>query len=155
MINVRHCSVLTSALLLACILAIPGSGIAQDYCDNSNLMSATQQIFYCPLMGKTLPLSAAELGPLPNTKWKVASIVPKPQRAFRSISLSFQVDGNMIETTEEPDGKVVTATQRYRVLGSTMLLSKPGANTNVRFRIDGKTMLVDTGVYSVILERID
>jgi hypothetical protein len=59
----------------------------------------------------------------------------------------------MVETTEESDGKVVTSTQKYRVQGATMLLSKPGANTNVRFRIDGKTMLVDTGVYSIILEQ--
>jgi hypothetical protein len=59
----------------------------------------------------------------------------------------------MVETTEESDGKVVTSTQKYRVQGATMLLSKSGANTNVRFRIEGKTMLVDTGVYSIILEQ--
>ncbi len=35
---------------LALVFVSPGSSISQD-CDNSNLMSATQQIFYCPMMG--------------------------------------------------------------------------------------------------------
>jgi hypothetical protein len=114
---------------LALVLVYPGSSISQN-CDNSNLMSATQQIFYCPMMGSKPTVPAEQLGPFPNTKWKIT-------------------------TTEEPDGKVVTSTQKYRVQGATMLLSKPGANTNVRFRIDGKTMLVDTGVYSIILEQMN
>jgi hypothetical protein len=137
---------------LALVVASPGSSISQD-CDNSNLMTAVQQIFYCPMMGDTPKAAPAQLGPFPNTKWKITSIVPKPAKAFKSILLSFQSDGNVVETTEYPDGKIETSTHKYSVLGATMLISKPGNNTNMRYRIDGKTMLVDTGVYSIILEQ--
>lgn len=139
---------------LALVFVPPGSSLSQD-CDNSNLMTATQQIFYCPMMGGTSKPPASQLGPFPNTKWKITSIVPKPEKAFKSIIFSFQNDGTVVETTEEPDGKIITTTQKYQVQGATMLLSKPGANTNIRFRIDGKTMLVDTGVYSLILEQMN
>jgi hypothetical protein len=152
--NKKYVFLMAICFSLALVFVSSGSSISQD-CDNSNLMSATQQIFYCPMMGSKPTVPAEQLGPFPNTKWKITSIVPKLEKVFKSISFSFQSDGTMVETTEEPDGKVVTSTQKYRVLGATMLLSKPGANTNVRFRIDGKTMLVDTGVYSIILEQMN
>jgi len=147
-------SIVTFSFLLT-IIVIPVFGVAQDYCDGNNLMSATQQIFFCPMMGNRSTTPAATFGPFPNTKWRVTSIIPKPEKAFKSISFSFQSDGTVVETTEEVDGKVVTSTQKYRVQGTTMLLSKPGVNTNVRFGIDGDTMTVDTGLYSVVLEKIN
>lgn len=151
-----HISLMVAPMLLVLALLFPGFGITQDSCDDSNLMTATQQIFYCPMMGGSKPaVSTTQLGPFPNTKWKITSVVPKPEKAFKSITFSFQPDGTMVETTEEPDGKIVTSKQKYVVQGATMLLSKPGSNTNVRFRIDGNTMLVDTGVYSVILEKVN
>lgn len=149
-----HFSLLVIPTLLVLALFFPTLGIAQDSCDDSNLMTATQQIFYCPMMGSKPAAPTAQLGPFPNTKWKITSIVPKPEKPFKSITFSFQSDGTLVETTEQPDGKVITSTQKYVVQGATMLLTKPGANTNVRFRIDGNTMLVDTGVYSVILEKV-
>jgi hypothetical protein len=151
--NKKYVLLMTILFSLALVFMSSGSSISQD-CDNSNLMSASQQIFYCPMMGSKPTVAAEQLGPFPNTQWKITSIVPKLEKNFKSISFSFQSDGTMVEMTEEPDGKVVTSTQKYRVQGATMLLSKPGANTNVRFRIDGKTMLVDTGVYSIILEQM-
>jgi hypothetical protein len=153
--NKTYSFMIAAPLFLILIVVFPGAGLAQDSCDNSNLMSATQQIFYCPMMGGKTSVPAAQLGPFPNTKWKVTSIVPKPEKAFKTISFSFQPDGTVVETTEEPDGKIITSTQKYQVQGATMLLSKPGGNTNIRFRIDGNTMLVDTGVYSIILEKIN
>lgn len=146
--------VFTTVLFLSIIFITPSSGFSQD-CDNSNLMTATQQIFYCPMMGSKAAPPAAQLGPFPNTKWKIASIVPKPEKIFKSIIFSFQPDGNVVETTDYPDGKVETSTNKYTVVGSTLLISKPGNSTNARFRIDGNTMLVDTGVYSIIFEKVN
>jgi hypothetical protein len=146
--------VITTFLFLYIMFISPNSGISQD-CDNSNLMTATQQIFYCPMMGSKSAPPAAQLGPFPNTKWKIASIVPKPEKTFKSIIFSFQPDGNVVETTDYPDGKVETSTNKYTVVGSTLLISKPGNSTNARFRIDGNTMLVDTGVYSIIFEKVN
>jgi hypothetical protein len=146
--------VITTFLFLSIMFISPNSGISQD-CDNSNLMTATQQIFYCPMMGSKSTPPAAQLGPFPNTKWKITSVVPKPEKAFKSITLSFQPDGNVVETTDYPDGKVETSTNKYTVVGSTLLISKPGNSTNARFRIDGNTMLVDTGVYSIIFEKVN
>ena len=152
--NKKHVYLMAIFFFLALVAVSPGSGLTQD-CDNSNLMTAVQQIFYCPMMGDTPKVPPAQLGPFPNTKWKITSIVPKPTKAFKSVLLSFQSDGNVVETTEYPDGKTETSTNKYSVLGATLLISKPGNNTNMRYRIDGKTMLVDTGVYSIILEQMN
>ncbi|MCK7506095.1 MAG: hypothetical protein MZV70_19795 [Desulfobacterales bacterium] len=68
----------------------------------------------------------AQLGPFPNTKWKITSIVPKPEKPFKSITFSFQSDGTLVETTEQPDGKVITSTQKYVVSGCHHALDEAG-----------------------------
>ena len=97
--NKKYVFLMAILVSLTLVVVFPSSSISQD-CDNSNLMSATQQIFYCPMMGSKSTVAAEQLGPFPNTKWKITSIVPKPEKNFNSISFSFQSDGTMVETTE-------------------------------------------------------
>jgi hypothetical protein len=124
-----------------------------------NLMTADQEIYYGPMMGdtfdKTKPPREGTLGPFPNTKWQILSVVPKPKTPFNSMYLAFQPDGTLIMTTESPDGKISTSVHKYSVVGESMLLSKPGSSTNVRFRVDGNTMHVDTGRASIVLEKVN
>jgi hypothetical protein len=125
-----------------------------------NLMTADQEIYYGHMFGEDSTSSktrssSANLGPFPNTKWQVLSVVPKPNSQFTAMYLAFQPDGTLAITTETADGKASTTFQKYSVVGESMLLSKPGSTTNVRFRVDGGTMHVDTGRSSIVLEKIN
>jgi hypothetical protein len=125
-----------------------------------NLMTADQEIYYGHMFGEdSTPSksksSPANLGPFPNTKWQVLSVVPKPNTQFTAMYLAFQPDGTLAITTETADGKASTSFQKYSVIGESMLLSKQGSATNVRFRVDGGTMHVDTGKASIVLEKIN
>jgi hypothetical protein len=125
-----------------------------------NLMTADQEIYYGHMFGEDstpskTKSSPTDLGPFPNTKWQVLSVVPKPNTQFTAMYLAFQPDGSLAITTESADGKISTTFQKYSVVGESMLLSKPGNTTNVRFRVDGGTMHVDTGRASIVLERLN
>jgi hypothetical protein len=125
-----------------------------------NLMNADQELYYGTMIGdkfdepKQKP-PGSTLGPFPNTKWQILSVVPKPNTPFTAMYLAFQPDGTLAITTESADGKTSTSFQKYNVVGESMLLTKPGSSTNVRFRVDGNTMHVDTGRASIVLEKIN
>jgi glucose/arabinose dehydrogenase len=123
-------------------------------------MTADQEIYYGHMFGEDskpakTTSSKADLGSFPNTKWQVLSVVPKPNTQFTAMYLAFQPDGSLVITTESADGKINTTFQKYSVVGESLLLSKPGSSTNVRFRVDGGTMHVDTGRASIVLEKIN
>jgi hypothetical protein len=128
-------------------MATPGQG--------DNLMTADQEIYYGHMFGEDSKSPKTNLGSFPNTKWQILSVVPKPNTPFNTVYLTFQPDGTLAMTTESPDGKVSTSFQKYSVVGDSMLLSKPGSTTNVRFKVDGNTMHVDTSRFSIVLERIN
>jgi len=122
---------------------------------DENLMTADQEIYYGHMFGEDSKSSKTNLGPFPNTKWQILSVVPKPNTPFKTVYLTFQPDGTLAMTSESPDGKITTSFQKYSVVGDSMLLSKPGSTTNVRFKVDGSTMHVDTSRFSIVLERIN
>jgi hypothetical protein len=96
----------------------------------------------------------AELKPFAGTTWQVISINPKPKQEHKSIVAHFRTDGVVVTTKTDMDGKVVTTEERYRVVGSTLIINKPGYLENTRFKIDGKKLIIDYGNGSVVLQRI-
>jgi len=122
---------------------------------DDNLMTADQEIYYGHMMGLDSKSPKTNLGPFPNTKWQILSVVPKPNTPFKAVYMTFQPDGTLAMTSESPDGKISTSFQKYSVVGDSILFSKPGSATNVRFKVDGSTMHVDTGRSSIVLERIN
>jgi hypothetical protein len=100
--------------------------------------------------GKDLDLG--KLTPLSNTKWRVTSINPKPQKGYASMVLIFQPDGNLVQTTVYPDRSEKSETFRYYIIGSTLLINKPKCNVNARFKIEGGILAIDTVEAGMILE---
>ncbi len=56
----------------------------------------------------------------------------------------------MVESAELPNGTIYTDTHRYRVVGSTLVLTKDGNTTAALFTI-GNTLRLDVGHYILIL----
>ena len=95
-----------------------------------------------------------ELRPLAGTTWQVISIVPKPQKPHRSVVSHFRHDGAAVTTKTNMDGKVETITERYRIVGSTLILSTPDYVENAQFKIEGDKLFIDYGNGSVVMQRV-
>ncbi len=95
-----------------------------------------------------------DCGPLANTVWQVVSVTPKPKRPFASKVGKFNPDGTVSVTTVYEDGRTETHVERYRVVGHTLIINQDNYVLNWRFSIQGNQMYIDTGEYSVALQRI-
>jgi hypothetical protein len=95
-----------------------------------------------------------EVEPLANTTWEVVSTTPRPKKHYQSMIARFNQDGTVTTTTKFTNGKVETDTERYRVVGSTLVINKPNYVINSRYRIDGDKMYMDTGDHSIVLQRV-
>ena len=98
--------------------------------------------------------SEDELKPLVGTTWQVISINPKPEKEHKSIVAHFRPDGNVVITKTDMQGKVETSAEKYRIVGSTLILNKPDYVENTKFKIEGDRLIVDYGNGSVVLQRI-
>ncbi len=95
-----------------------------------------------------------ELRPLAGTTWQVISIVPKPQQSHKSVVSHFGQDGTVLTTKTNMDGKVETMSERYRIVGSTLILSTPDYVENAKFKIEGDRLFIDYGNGSAVLQRV-
>jgi len=99
-------------------------------------------------------VTEGELKPLAGTVWQVTSIVPKPPKPFKSMVTSFRQDGTVLTTVTHTDNTVETATENYRIVGSTLIINKPDYVINSKFRMDGETLILDNGSSSIVMRRV-
>jgi len=92
--------------------------------------------------------------PLAGTSWRVTSLVRDEPLPHRSIVIEFRGDGRAITIRTLPDGEVVRSDEAYRVVGSTLIVNKPGYIVNAKYRIDGREMVVEAPKARVVLERV-
>jgi hypothetical protein len=95
-----------------------------------------------------------EVKPLAGTTWQVISIVPKPERVHKSIVAHFRHDGTVVTTKTNMDGKVEKLHEHYRIVGSTLIISKPDYVENAKFRMEGNKLIIDYGNGSVVMQRV-
>ena len=98
--------------------------------------------------------SEAELKPLAGTTWQVISMNPKSKKSYKSIVAHFKRDGDVVTTKTNMEGDIKTTTEKYRIVGSTLILNKPDYVQNMQFKIDGNKLIVDYGNGSIVLQRI-
>lgn len=96
-----------------------------------------------------------QVDPLGGTKWTLVSLAPSDIVApYTSKVIEFRPHGRVITTTTLPDGDVDVYDERYRVVGNTLIVNKPGYMINAAFRIDGNEMIVDAGDFRAVLRRL-
>jgi hypothetical protein len=95
-----------------------------------------------------------ELRPLSGTTWQMISIEPQPEKSHKSVVSYFSHNGSAITTKTDMDGKVETVTERYRIVGSTLILSTPDYVVNAKFKIEGDKLYIDYGNGSAVLQRV-
>ena len=92
--------------------------------------------------------------PLAGTSWQVTDLVRDEPLPHKSIIVEFRRDGRVITTRILPDGKVVRDDEAYRVVGSTLIVNKPGYVVNAKFRIDQSEMIVEAPKVRAVLARL-
>jgi len=103
--------------------------------------------------GQRRQASPTDLGPLPGTSWEVVSVNPRPSRHYRSWKIHFRHDGTALSSKVDQDGVLTEDVERYRVVGSTLIMNQDNYLINARFHLEGNQMFVDTGDKSLVLRR--
>jgi len=99
--------------------------------------------------------TAQETAPLANTTWQLVSIVPQARKDVKSLVIHFKPDGTAVTTRTLTDNSVKTATERYRVVGETLIINQDDYVINARFAINGGQLIANTDKYSIVLKRVD
>ncbi|UCD74787.1 MAG: hypothetical protein JSV91_13485 [Phycisphaerales bacterium] len=96
-----------------------------------------------------------EVGSLGGSRWHLVSLAPKDfAPPYQSKVIEFRADGRVITTTTNPDGSVDVFNERYRVVGNTLIVNKPGYLINAEFRLSGNEMIVDADEFRAVLRRL-
>jgi len=103
---------------------------------------------------KRQAVTEADIKPLSGTTWQVISIVPKPAKSYKSIVSHFRSNGTVVTTKTNLDGRVEKTTERYRIVGSTLILSTPDYVENAKFKIEKDKLIIDYGNGSTVLQRV-
>ena len=114
-------------------------GNEQDKKDASKRQVATQE----------------ETRPLAGTTWQVIKIVPRQEKSYKSIVSHFRHDGFVVTTKTNMDGRTEKTTERYRIVGSTLILNQPDYVENAKFKIEGDKLFIDYGNGSSVLQRVN
>jgi len=75
---------------------------------------------------------------------------------MKSMTGRFNPDGTLTTTTTYWDGRTVTDTdsERYRIVGETLIINQDDYVINATFVLEGDSLYMDTGSYSLVLERM-
>lgn len=92
--------------------------------------------------------------PLAGTAWQVTSLAGERKREFESMVIEFGPSGRVISTTTDKNGGVIRADERYRVVGTTLIVNKPGYMINARFRLSDNELIIDADDFRAVLRRL-
>jgi hypothetical protein len=142
-------------ILLVFGIAIIFSGCATfEQKQSTPYVSPIQEILYGGSLGFKESASAKYTEPLGNTRWRIRNIRPRVENVFKGTEFSFERSGVLVESAELANGTIYTDTHRYRIVGSTLVLTKDGHTAVALFKIEGNTLTIDADGYSLTLEEI-
>jgi len=135
------------------VLAGPGVGAGIGYliADETDLAHAEA----LTEAATTSNFSHSELGPLTNTRWSVRSLTPAGAGdANLGMVVMFRPSGHVVTRTIMPDSTSRLVTERYRVVGDTLIMNDDDFIINAQFRIRGETLTIGAGDFVGVFDRI-
>lgn len=96
----------------------------------------------------------AELKPFAGTAWQLLSSNKPLKKPVKSLTARFNPDGTVTTTRVYPDGRTETASERYRVVGSTLIINQNDYVINAKYLMEGDRLHLDSDEYSVVLARV-
>jgi hypothetical protein len=96
-----------------------------------------------------------EVSPIGGTRWQVVSLAPRDVvPPYTSKIVEFHPNGRVVTTTTMVDGTVKVSDEKYRVVGSTLIINSPGYLINAEYDIDGNEMIVSAEEFRAVLRRL-
>ncbi|RKY06766.1 MAG: hypothetical protein DRP66_08160 [Planctomycetota bacterium] len=92
--------------------------------------------------------------PLTGTRWKVARLDMDDPPIYDSITVEFKPNGEVVTTRYEPGGTTTITEERYRIVGDTLIINKPGYIVNAKYRIQGGKMTVTAPEFTAVLQKM-
>lgn len=96
-----------------------------------------------------------ELRPFAGTAWQMVSVTPKPKDPYRSLVTNFRNDGTLTTSRVYRDGRTETVTEKYRVVGKTLIINQEDYVVNARYDLQGDDLILDLGNQTVVFKRIN
>ncbi|MCB9838423.1 MAG: hypothetical protein H6813_03710 [Phycisphaeraceae bacterium] len=100
--------------------------------------------------------SHSELGALTNTRWSVRTITPPDAAGGENLGMvvTFRPSGHVVTRTILPDSSTRLVTERYRVVGDTVIINGDDYVINAQFRIRGESLTIAAGNFVGVFDRI-
>ncbi|MDD5432038.1 MAG: glycine zipper domain-containing protein [Candidatus Omnitrophica bacterium] len=103
---------------------------------------------------KMQQVSEDELKPLSGTAWQVIKISPQPKEPVVSTVVRFNPDGTAVTTKTHEDGKIEKTTEKYRIVGDTLIFNNDGYIVNDKFSLSDATLEIFAEKHSITLQKI-
>lgn len=97
---------------------------------------------------------ASQPTPLTGTVWKIVNLVKKDMPEYKSITVEFKPNGKVVTTRHEPGGTMIVTEERYRIVGDTLIINKPGYMINAKYQVQGAQLVIDCEQFRAVLERV-
>ena len=93
--------------------------------------------------------------PLTGTKWKVIRLVKeKDIPEYTAMFLEFKSNGELVTTIHEPGDTQIITEERYRIVGDTLIINKPGYIINAKYAVSGKRLTIDCLEFHAVLQQV-
>jgi len=99
--------------------------------------------------------------PLTGSYWRVQQLnMPNPP-SYREMYLSFEPGSQLVTTQIMPDGRVIRASETYRIADHTLIINRPaegdqpGYIINAGYSMSGNTMTINSQDFNANLQRVD
>ena len=73
---------------------------------------------------------------------------------YKSIIVEFKPNGEVVTTRHEPGGTMTVTEERYRIVGDTLIINKPGYIINATYQVQGNQLVIDCEQFHAVLERV-
>jgi len=147
----RSACLIGAFVVSAAVGACSGGAVAKG--DSTPMVSTVDGMVFQYQLAKSGPVRE-DTRPLGNTKWRLVSITPKAD-SRAAVFMSFQPDGYVVETATDGDGSTASNTFPYHIVGATLIINRKDNDINARFRVEGNSLIMDTGECSMLLRRVD
>ena len=92
---------------------------------------------------------------LVGSTWRVISLVSdKPVPKYHSIVVTFQTNTNMTTLTVDPQGKVETNTETYRIVDDVIIITTKDKVINAKWSAEGKQLIIVAADLRIVLEEV-
>jgi hypothetical protein len=100
--------------------------------------------------------------PLTGSHWRVQRLsMPNPPTFFQEMYLSFEPGSQLVTTQVMPDGRVIQASETYRIVDRTLIINRPAAGgrpgyiINADYNISGNILTINSPDFHVECSRVN